>query len=418
MTKHRLWILAVLAGVLALAELRGAANDSPQWRGLKRDAISTEKGLLKTWPKEGPKLLWQATGLGPAYSEVSVANGRIFTMGERKDKSGNNGPEETYVIALDEKDGTEKWATRIGERHGDGGPRSTPTVDGDRVYALSPRGELACLETGTGKIVWSKNLPKDFGGQVGGWRYCESILIDGDRLICTPGGKDASLVALEKKTGDIIWKCKVPGGERAEYSSIVIANVNGQKQYIQFMGKGVIGIKADDGTYLWRYNHPANGTANCSTPIYHDGMVFAASSYGNGGGAAKLTRDGDKTEATEAYFLKEMQNHHGGMVLVDGYVYGEGGSRLVCFNFKTGEIMWKENKPGKGSILFADGKLYYRNEGGPITLVEANPKKYVELGKFETPRLGKGPAWAHPVIANGKLYLRHGDVLFCYDVKQ
>jgi outer membrane protein assembly factor BamB len=393
--------------------------DSPQWRGAHRDATSAETGLLKDWPKDGPPLAWKATGLGAGYSEVSVAGGRIYTMSERPNPDKPKKPVETFVLALDEADGKELWATPTGPRYGDGGPRSTPTVDGDRVYALDPHGDLLCLEAATGKVVWSKNLPKDFGGEVGGWHYSESVLIDGDRLICTPGGKTATLVALDKKSGDTVWKCEVPkGGDRAEYSSVVVADVGGQKQYIQFLHGGVVGVKASDGTFLWRYDHPANGTANCSTPVYHDGRVFAASAYGQGGGQARVPGDAARSKAEEVYFVKEMQNHHGGMVLVDGYLYGEGGGQLYCVDFKTGEIMWHERQPGKGSIAYADGRLYYRSEGGPVTLVEANPKKYVERGRFETPKGGSGPAWAHPVLANGKLYLRHADVLFCYDVKQ
>jgi outer membrane protein assembly factor BamB len=409
----RTWLLSALLFAVPLLAVR--AGDSPQWRGPKRDAICTETGLLKEWPKGGPKLVWKIEGLGAGYSEVSIAGGRIYTMSERRETPQAK-DEETFVIALDEKDGKEKWATRIGVKHGDGGPRSTPTIDGDRLYALAPRGELACLNVADGKIVWQKNMGKDFGGQVGGWKYCESILIDGDRLICTPGGKDAAIIALDKKTGIPIWKSKLDKPDRADYSSIVIADVGGQKQYIQFLGKGIVGIKAEDGAFLWRYNKPANGTANCSTPLYQDGQVFAASAYNNGGGSVKLSRDGDKTDASEAYFLKDMQNHHGGMVLVGGYVYGEGKGQLYCFEFKTGAVKWHAGKPGKGSVLYADGRLYYRNEGGPMTLVEATPDKFVELGRFDPPK-GKGPAWAHPVIANGKLYLRHADILLCYDVK-
>jgi outer membrane protein assembly factor BamB len=424
MTKYRLWLLALLLLAAPLAardksRARARSYDWPQWRGVQRDAISRETGLLQEWPEKGPPLAWKATGLGAGYSEVSVARSRIFTMGERRNPDKPQKPVETFVIALDETTGKEQWAARIGDRYGDGGPRSTPTVDGDRVYALSPHGDLLCLDFAAGKPRWSKNLPKDFGGQVGGWHYSESVLIDGDRLICTPGGKDATLVALDKKTGKTVWKAKVPdGGDRAEYSSVVIAKVGDEKQYIQFLGRGVVGIKAEDGTFLWRYDHPANGTANCSTPVYHDGRVFAASAYGRGGGLARLTRDGDDTTAKEVYFLKEIQNHHGGLVLVNGYLYGEGGGRLYCIDFKSGKVMWQEPRPGKGSIAYADGRLYYRNEGGPMTLVEANPKKYVERGRFDQPQGGSGPSWAHPVIANGKLYLRHGDVLFCYDVKQ
>jgi outer membrane protein assembly factor BamB len=273
------------------------------------------------------------------------------------------------------------------------------------------------VDAATGQRRWGKNLVKDFGGQVGGWNYSESVLIDGDRLICTPGGKTATLVALEKLTGATVWKARVPEGDRAEYSSVVKADVGGEQQYIQFLRYGVVGVKADDGTFLWRYKHPANDTANCSTPIYQDGRVFAASAYGTGGGLARLTRDGATTTAKEAYFVRGMQNHHGGMVLVDGYLYGEGRNELYCVEFKTGKVMWHEGRPGKGSIAYADGRLYYRDEGGPMTLVEANPDKFVEHGRFDPPR-GGGSAWPHPVLANGKLYLRHGDLLMCYDVKQ
>jgi outer membrane protein assembly factor BamB len=414
-------LCAVLLAALAAAGdpgLWAGSFDSPQWRGAHRDATSPETGLLQEWPKQGPPLVWKATGLGDGYSEVSVAGGRIFTMGQRPNPDKPKKPVETFVIARDEADGKELWATRTGDQYADG-PRSTPTVDGDRVYALDPHGNLLCLEAATGKVSWRKNLPKDFGGDVGGWHYSESVLIDGDRLICTPGGKAATLVALDKKSGDTVWKCQVPkNGDRAEYSSVVPADVAGQKQYIQFLHGGVVGVNASDGTFLWRYDHPANITANCSTPVYQDGCVFAASAYSQGGGLARLTRNGDQTTAKEVYFLKKMQNHHGGMVLVDGYLYGEGGGQLYCVDFKSGEVMWNEGRPGKGSIAYADGRLYYRGEGGPVTLVEANPKKYVERGRFETPKGGGGPAWAHPVLANGRLYLRHGDVLFCYDLKQ
>jgi outer membrane protein assembly factor BamB len=417
MTKPRLWFLAPF--LVAAPLLRAGSYDSPQWRGIHRDATSPETGLLKEWPKQGPPLAWKATGLGDGYAEVSVADGRVFTLGERRAADKPKGSVETFAIALDEATGRELWATRIGAAHGDGGPRSTPTVDGDRIYVLSPNGDLVCLSAATGKRRWGKDLPKDFGGQVGGWAYCESVLIDGDRLVCTPGGKEATLVALDKETGDTVWKAAVPGGgNRAEYSSVVVADVGGQKQYVQFLAGGVVGVRAEDGKFLWRYAHPANGTANCATPVYHDGRVFAASSYGQGGGLARLTRDGGHTTAEEVYFLKELQNHHGGLVLVDGYLYGEGGGQLYCLDFKTGDVMWHEGRPGKGSIAYADGRLYYRNEGGPMTLVEANPKKYVERGRFEQPPGGHGPSWPHPALANGKLYLRHAGVLFCYDVKE
>jgi outer membrane protein assembly factor BamB len=413
------FLLTVSLGVACLWAAPASSQDWPQWRGVHRDAHSAETGLLKQWPKDGPPLLWTIKGLGAGYSEVSVAGGRIYTMGERRDPQRASGEVETFVIALDEAGGKEVWATRIGRRHGDGGPRSSPTVDGDSVYALSPEGDLLCMDSATGKPHWSKNFHKDFAGQVGGWAYCESVLIDGDRLICTPGGSEATLVALDKHNGAVVWKAKVPeGGDRAEYSSIVIMNLDGQKQYVQFLGRGVAGIRADDGKFLWRYAHPANGTANCSTPVVDHDDVFAASAYGTGGGLARLTRNGDRTSAEEAYFVKEMQNHHGGMVLVNGYLYGEGGGRLCCIDFKSGKVLWREGRPGKGSIAYADGRLYYRNEGGAMMLVDATPTKYVEHGRFEPRERGEGPCWPHPLIANGKLYLRHADLLACYDVKQ
>jgi prepilin-type processing-associated H-X9-DG protein len=420
MLKRWAWCLPVfLAASLVLAAPLGKVPekkpyDWPQWQGLERTAISPEKGLLPSWPKEGPELAWKATGLGAGYSTPSIAGGRIFTMG-------NRGRTE-YVIALSEKDGKELWATEVGPvRAGGGGyagPRCTPTVDGEFLYALGLNGDLVCLEVSKGAERWRKNLVKDFGGQVGGWGYSESPLVDGDKVICTPGGRKATLVALNKKDGETIWTAKVPQGDGAHYSSVIAANVGKQRQYIQFLRGGVVGVAAADGEFLWRYNDPANGTANCSTPIYHDGHVFAASSYGVGGGLVKLTKDGDKVKAEEVYFTKHMKNHHGGMVLLDGYLYGSNEGVLACLNFKTGKVMWEDRHPGKGSIAYADGRLYYRNEGGPIILVEANPKKYVEKGRFNQPGRSRQPAWPHPVIANGKLYIRDQDALLCYNVKK
>ncbi|HEV3256259.1 MAG TPA: PQQ-binding-like beta-propeller repeat protein [Gemmataceae bacterium] len=410
------WTRLVASVLVSAACAAAQAGDWPQWRGPHRDGLSPETGLLKRWPKEGPPLVWKATKLGEGYSSVSVAGGRIFTMGERKAANGSS--KEQYVTALDERTGKELWTARVGAPWGDGGPRSTPTVDGDLLYALGPHGDLVCLATATGKARWRKNLSRDFAGQKGGWGHCESPLVDGTRLVCTPGGKDATLVALNKKTGATIWKAHVPEGDAAAYSSVIVANVRGQREYIQFLGHGLVGVAAKDGTFLWRYDKPANGTANCSTPVYHDAGVFAASAYGTGGGLAKLSRDGDTVQAREAYFTKHMQNHHGGMVLVDGYLYGSDEGQLCCLEFKTGKVMWENHHAGKGSIVCADGRLYYRNEGGPLVLVEANPHKYVEHGRFNQPSRSGAQAWPHPAIANGKLYIRDSDILLCFDVKQ
>ncbi len=243
-------------------------------------------------------------------------------------------------------------------------------------------------------------------------------------VLVTPGGDKATIVCLDKKTGDTIWTSKVPAGgsNEAAYSSLVAANVGGQKEYIQFLSGNVVGIAAEDGKFLWRYKDGEGKDRFpgivCTTPIYFDSQVYAAASYGKGGGAVRLTRDGDVVKATEVFFNNKYENHHGGLVLIDGYLYGEGSGNLVCIEFKTGKEMWRAKEAGKGSIAAADGKLYYRNEGGPIYLVDVNSEKFVQRGSFKQPDRSRQNAWPHPVIANGKLYIRDQDLLLCYDVKE
>ena len=428
--------LALLATVLAVAACSGAdskkdaelpqkvdapsaagSHDWPQWQGPERTNLNTETGLLPDWPKDGPPLAWSVKGMGAGYSTPSVAAGRIFLMGNRGD--------DECVIALRESDGGLLWTKRIGDSGSAGGydgPRSTPTIDGDVLFALGIEGDLACLAVATGDVVWHAQLKADYGGHAGGWGYSESPLVDGEKLIVSPGGKDATLVALNKKDGKPIWKSKVPQGDGAEYASAIVAEVGGKRQYIQFMKRGVVSVAADDGAFLWRYNAPANGTANCSTPLFHDGCVFAASGYGRGGGLVRISGEGTSFKADEVYFKKnDMQNHHGGMVRVGEYVYGSNEGRLTCLDWKTGKKMWDSDKPGKGSITYADGRLYYRNEGGPgaVFLIEATPEKYVEHGKLsKQPERSNKNSWPHPVIANGKLYLRDQATLLCYDIKE
>jgi outer membrane protein assembly factor BamB len=411
------WIFIVT--VLGLGSIPGIevrADDWPQWRGLHRDARSDESGLLPEWPKGGPRLVWKAFGLGRGYSSVSVADGKVFTMGDVSQPTRGEA-----IIAVAVSSGKKLWTAKVGEPWNDGGPRCTPSVDGDMVYGLSPHGDLVCVQAADGKERWRTNLKKAFGGQMmSGWGYSESPLVDGEKLICTPGGGKATLVALDKKTGKPFWICRIPQGDGAAYSSVIAADVNGERQYVQFLGRGVVGVAAKDGKFLWRYDQPANGTANCSTCIVSDHFVFAASAYGAGGALADIAA---APRAKIVYSTKSMKNHHGGMVLVDGYLYGANGGNgetpaLVCLDFQTGEVMWEERKAGKGSIAYADGRLYYRDEGGQMLLVEANPHKYVERGRFNQPDRKGAPAWQHPVIANGKLYLRDQDILLCYDIKK
>ena len=616
------------------------ADDWPQWQGPDRNSISKETGLVKEWPKEGPPLAWKITGLGGGDSAPAIAAGQIYGMANRG--------EDEVVWALSEKDGKELWVARVGPAfkqqpsQGKEGPACTPTVDGDRLYVEGLGGNVACLQVKDGKVLWQRSLTSDLGGRAPMWSYRESPLIDGDKLICTPGSDAAMLVALDKLTGKTIWKsqmpavagaggpggpggpgaggpggppggaggrgggsatvvtgtkdpglfrsehfgmrafsCRVPngnylaklyfaetyagitgagqrvfsfnvqgrefkdfdiwvkaggpnrayietvpvavtngefriiftaqvenpaikaieitpraeagnsaaspaatvridagvsapftdsigqvwqadtgfeggmmnpgvggfgggpdrpggprgpggggrgfGGSGAAYASAIAIDFDGQRQYVQLTARALIGVAASDGKFLWRYDRPANGMGiNCSTAVYQDGLVFAASAYGAGGGLVKLSKDANGgVKAEEVYATRKMQNHHGGMILLDGCLYGanggnEGGS-LVCLDFKTGNVLWDARDSGqrraKGSLALADGRLYYRLEDGPMVLIEPSPKQYLERGRFNQPNRTELPAWAHPVIANGKLYVRDQDVLFCYNVK-
>lgn len=399
----------------------GAAGgtDWPSFHGPKRDSLSPDKGLLKEWPKDGPPSAWPepAKGLGSGFSSVSVAGTRVFTMGDKGDSC--------YVFAVDRASGKPLWEAKVGKsgsKGGYAGPRCTPTVDGDKVYALGQNGNLVCLEASSGNSVWMKDLPKDFGGQVGGWGWSESPLIDGDKLLVTPGGKDASIVALNKKDGAVIWKAVVPG-DKAEYSSMTIAEVGGIKMYVQMMLNNVVGVKADDGKLLWQYGKLARLTANIPTPLVRGDLVFCAGGYGGGGGALlKLAVDGDKVTATEVYFNAALKNKHGGVLLVGDHLYGDrdDSGNPWCADFATGKVVdsWKKQSKGSGSmsLTYADGKLYCRYANGVMALVEASPASYKELGSFKIPNVN-GPSWPHPVVVDGRLYIREQDQLQCYNLK-
>jgi outer membrane protein assembly factor BamB len=398
------------------------ANDWPQWHGPKRDAICTETGLLKTWPKDGPPIVWKAKQLGGGYSAPSIAAGVIYGMSYRKG--------DEVVWALKESDGSPLWTQRIADPGKAGyneGPRCTPTVDGDFVYALGVSGELACLNTKDGKIVWHKNFTSDFGGKVPRWGYSESPLIDGDNLICTPGGNNSTLIALNKMTGAVVWKCAVPGGDGAAYSSIVISEAAGTRQYVALLGRGIVGVRAKDGKFLWRYNRVANGTANIPTPIVEGNYVFCSTGYGTGSALLELKADGDSVKVNEKYFLggKELQNHHGGLVHVGDYVYGghgHGDGIPICLDMMKGKFAWHEErgltKKGSAAVLYADGMLYFHYQDGLMALVEATPKAFKKVSSFQLPDKSGKNSWSHPVIANGRMYVRDQDTLLCFDVKQ
>ena len=412
------------ASVTRSARIVTSASDWPQWRGPERNGISPESGLLRQWPKEGPKLLWRLNDIGDGYSTPAVVGKRLYLMS-------NRGLENEFVQALSTENGKPIWTTRVGAV---GNPnqnppypkaRSTPTVDGDSIYALGSDGDLACLETESGKIRWQKSLRKEFDGKPGEWAYAESPLIDGDALIVTPGGAQATMVALSKKTGAVIWKSVVPGDDPAGYASAIVAQAGGRKQYVQFLSKGIVGVDAKTGAFLWRYKDVAKGPAQAFTPVARDGYVYGGA-LGVGGGAVRLKQDGNGVAAEQVYFARGLPNGFGGAVLVGDYLYGtEAGEQLLAVEFKTGKVMWKAESIGWASVAYAEGLLYVHGWNGDVALVEATPEGYREKGRFTPPAQpkhkqaegGDERAFAYPVIANGRLYIRDLGTLWAYDIK-
>lgn len=404
-------LLSCLAGVLGLSVTTTAA-DWPQWRGPDRTGISGDKGLLQEWPTDGPKLAWKITDLGTGYSSPIVVKGMVYIQTTRKG--------EEFVVALDEKTGKEKWAAKLGKVGANKGPqypgtRATPTYDDAKLYCLASDGELNCVDI-DGKVIWHKNLAKEFEGEVGSWAYTESVLVDGDAVICTPGGKKATLASLKKSNGDVIWKSEVPGGDIADYASIMIVEAGGKKQYVQYLRKALVGVDAKTGTFLWKYTATQDQGASMLTPVVSKDKVFVAGAR-KGGGLVSLKADGEKISSTEVYFDRNVAPGIGGAVLLDGYLYGFSGNTLFCAEFDTGKMMWTNKSVGPAAVCYADGRLYVRGYNtGEVALVEANPKEYVEKGRFKQPEKSKTQGWPHPVVANGKFYLRDMDALLCYDV--
>jgi outer membrane protein assembly factor BamB len=402
-----------------------STSDWPQWRGPQRNGISQETGLLKQWPAEGPKLLWQTHDIGDGFSTPSVVGNRLYLMS-------NRGMENEFVQALSTVDGTAVWTTRVGDV---GNPnqdppyakaRSTPTVDGDVIYALGSDGDLVCLEARRGKIRWRKNLRKEFGGKPGEWAYAESPLVDGEAVIVTPGGEQATMVALNKKTGAAIWKSAIPGGDSAEYTSAIVIEGGGYKQYVQYLNKGVVGVDAKTGQFLWRYKEAVKGPAQYFSPIARNEYIYGGA-LAVGGGLIRLKADGGGVTAEQVYFERGLPNGLGGAALVGDYLYGleMASQALVAMEFTTGKVKWKVDDFGRASVTYADGQLYFHDINGDVRLVEASPNAFREKGRFTPPaqpkykKVGKFTegAFAFPVIANGKLYIRDLGSLWAYDIQ-
>jgi outer membrane protein assembly factor BamB len=384
----------------------------PQFLGPNRNNISPESGLLREWPGTGPKLLSTIHGLGVGFSNIAIDDGAVYTVGDRDERE--------FALAFSLESGEQLWARDIGaayhESHGDG-PRCTPTLDGDFVYVLGAQGAVACLARDTGNPVWTKDLTRDFGTQVPHWAICESVLIDGDRVICTPGGKSATMVAFDKRNGAPLWRCLTPQGDGPAYSSAIAVNVGGVRQYVNYTANGVIGVRAEDGRFMWRDNSSANRMANCCAPVFADEMVFTSSGYGQGSSMLALSSSGGTTKAEFRYHSNDLKIHHGGMVLLNGYVYGMNDNNLTCLHLKTGKVQWQNRSVGKGSLTAADGMLILRSEQGPVALVEVNTEIYKELGRFRPTERSGSPAWTYPVVCGKKLFLRDQDALMVYDLQ-
>jgi outer membrane protein assembly factor BamB len=403
--------LIVIAWLIATDPLNSqtAVAEWFQWRGPSRDGISQETGLLQEWPKSGPPLAWRTNGVGNGYSSFSTSGGRLYTLGARA------GIE--YVIALDRATGKKVWETQNGRRfendRGDG-PRSTPTVEGDRLYVLGGNGDLTCLEHATGKKIWSVNIVQRFGGVNPYWGYSESPLILGDRILVNTGGRGAGIAAVSTADGSTLWRQHNDG---AGYSSPMLMRTGSLNQVIFFTEDRALAVDPRDGRLLWSYNKANNGTANIATPIVRGTKVFVSSDYGTGGALLDVRAAGNLATANEVYFTRDMRNHHASSVLVGDHLYGFSSSILTALMFDTGKTVWRDRSVGKGSLIFADGRLYLYSEDSVVGLAEASPAGYREHGRFTLAQQSGLPTWSHPIIAGGLLIIRDQDNVYAYNVK-
>ncbi len=419
------WTLLALLMVGVIQHAGAKAGDWPTFRGSDRTAVSKEANLLQQWPEDGPRLVWECEGTGRGYTSLAIQDQRIYLLG---DGIASVDDEDEYLLCHDRQDGKRLGATRLGPPWKSGSPtwqssRSTPTADGALVYAMTADGELVCCETATGAIVWRKNLKSDFGGKkADSWGYSESVLIDGDHLICTPGGEQSTVVALDKRTGETEWTTVYPGDRGAAHGSIAISTIGDARVYVQTTGSATLGIRANDGKLLWSYPFDRT-TAVAATPIVRDDLIFFTAGYRRGGALLRQAADGmGGITVTEIYPLKPpLANKHGGVVLVGDHVFGDSDDASIpfCADLMTGEIVWKSRGSGRGSIAVAagDGCLYLHFADGTMVLAKAVPAGYEEVGSFQVPHGGERPSWAHPVVLDGKLYLREHNAILCFDIE-
>ncbi len=365
---------------------------------------------MKQWPASGPSRVWMASNLGAGFGSIAVKDDRIYVQGLQGRAS--------MVSSLNRDDGQVVWSKVIGtglNNERGPGPRGTPTIDGDLLYVLTENGDLACLRIQDGTRVWQRNILADFGGRNISYLISESPLVDGNMVIVTPGGRNAGIVALDKMSGETVWTSEELSDE-AGYASVIAADVQGVRTLMTLTGENGVGIRASDGKLMWEYSRVTNRIANVATPIFHDDKVFYSSSYGTGGALLGLTAEAGEVSAEEIYFTRNLQNHHGGLVLIDGYLYGYHNSILTCLEFATGNVMWRDRSIGKGSLTYADGNLYLFSENNVVGLAEATPSGYREKGRFEVAYQGL-LSWAHPVVSSGRLYIRNQGTLASYDVR-
>lgn len=421
-----LCFVAIVSLQSAVALAAKPLGSWPTFRGPDRSGVSRETGLLQQWPEAGPPLVWETEGAGRGYSSLAIADERIFTLGDAPTTADDDAE---YLLAFDRQSGKPLWKAKIGPPWNSGQPnwqssRSTPTVDDDSVYVVSPFGDLVCCDVAAGDERWRKQLKDDLGGKKGdGWGYSESVLVDGDRVVCTPGGERATMVALDKRNGDLIWQTVRPEDRGAGHASVVAAEIGPTRVYVQTTASGPLGVRASDGKLLWSYLIDKT-TAVIPTPIVRDDLVFFSAGYGRGGALLRqVSRGDDEVEIEEIYPLnKALANKHGGVVLVGDYVYGDSEDKgiVFCAELMTGEVKWKERGPGSGSaaVTAADGCLYIHYADGVMALAKASPEEFTVLSSFRVPGSGDRPSWMHPVVVGGRLYVREQDRLLCYDVRE